>query len=278
MLEENFRRNYENADFFERATPAEIRPEEMIKNKKAVNKAILGYNSFWWDIEAPFSTVRGEIRSSWIVDPPNGRVPYTAAAVAEMKKAFLLQKKKDGPEFRRLGERCLLGFGSTSGPPMLNVEYNNHYRIVQAPGYVAILVEMVHDVRIIPVGGQPLPAGMKPWMGDSLGRWEGNTLVVETRNRHPAQSYTYENEHLLYIPREAKITERFTREGPDEIFYEFTVEDPVAYRQPWRAEMALRATKGPLYEFACHEGNRSMENMLMGVRFQERQKTRKAKE
>ena len=184
-VEKKFQQFFEDAYFFEDHAPPEIIPDATLKKGKGARRAMLGYNSFWWDIDAPFSRVHGEIRSSWIVDPPDGKVPYTAAALAEMKKALTIQSSKDGPEFRRLGERCLLGFGSTSGPPMLNVEYNNHYRIVQAPGYVAILVEMVHDVRIIPIGGKPLPAGMTPWMGDSIGRWDGNTLVVETRNRHP---------------------------------------------------------------------------------------------
>jgi hypothetical protein len=133
-----------------------------------------------------------------------------------------------------------------------------------------------HSWRVVHMDGRPLPENPSPsWYGTSVGRWEGDTLVVETRKLHPAQLYTNENDHLLYISPGAKLTERFTRDGPQELFYEFKVEDPVAYHQPWRAEMTFRAADGPLFEFACLEGNRSMENSLAGIRYLEKNAGRK---
>jgi hypothetical protein len=175
----------------------------------------------------------------------------------------------DGPEVRSLGERCIVGYGSSGGPPMLNVLYNNNYQIVQSPGYVVIVVEMNHDARIIRLGGEHLPQSVRPWMGDSVGRWEGDTLVVETTNLNPHQGFTADIRHRLYVPPDAKVTERFTRVASDEILYEFKVEDAKAYTQAWRGEIPMRATKGPMYEYACHEGNYSLRNILSGARARE---------
>jgi hypothetical protein len=232
--------------------------------------ALFGYDTYWWDSEVPFAKDGDAYRTSWIVDPPNGRVPYLPSAVAEIKQGLLRERKWDNPEERKLGERCLLGFGSSGGPPMLNVEYNSLYQIFQAPGYVVIEAEMIHDARIIPIGGTHLPEGMQPWMGDPVGRWEGDTLVVDTVNLNPKQSLVSENNHLVYLAPGSRITERFTRVSEREIRYEFSVEQPRYYRQTWRAEIPLQAAKGPLYEFACHEGNLSMRNVLSGARYREK--------
>ena len=153
---------------------------------------------------------------------------------------------------------------------MINVLYNNNYQFVQSPGVVAIVVEMNHDVRIIRLGGKHPPANITPWTGDSIGHWDGDTLVVETTNMHPGQSFAFEFRHRFYVPPTAKVTERFTRISKDQIFYEFTVEDAVAYKQPWRGEMVFDATEGPVYEYACHEGNYAMPGILGGARSDEK--------
>jgi hypothetical protein len=232
-----------------------------------------GYNAFWLDPGTRLAVVNGEARTSFIVDPSNGKVPYTPAGL----KAFQTARAGinfDGPENRALGERCLLGFGSTGGPPMLPDVYNNNYQIVQTPDAVMILVEMVHDARIIRLNGKPLPKNITPWLGDSIGRWEGDTLVVETTNLHPGQKAHYGIKQRFYLPPTAKVTERFTRVADNEILYKFTVEDREAYSQPWTGEAPLRATNDKIYEYACHEGNYALPGILAGAREQE--KTRAA--
>ena len=229
-----------------------------------------GYNAFWIDPGTKIAEISGEYRTSFIVDPANGRIPYSAAA----RGAFLQYGQSsgyDGPEQRPLGERCIVGFGSSGGPPMLPVLYNNHYQIVQNESYVMILVEMNHDARIIRLNAERLPTKFSPWLGDSVGHWEGDTLVVETANFHPQQSFRFAIKHSLYLPSTAKVTERFTRTGPNEILYEFTVEDDGAYTQPWTAQIPMRTASGALYEYACHEGNYALPGILAGARKEERQ-------
>lgn len=249
---------------------ADRRPTDPGVGAPRAGDDVRGYNSFWLDLGAKLAVVKGEIRTSWVVDPPTGRVPYSEQGLRAMRGAA--SQSFDGPEARSLGERCIVGYGSTGGPPMLNVLYNNHYQIAQSPGYVAIVVEMNHDARIIRLGGSHPPAHIRLWMGDSIGRWEGDTLVVETTNLHPAQSFTADVRHRLYLAPDAKVTERFTRVGRDEILYQFTVEDEKAYAQTWRGEMPMRAAKGPMYEYACHEGNHSLGNILRGARYQEKKR------
>jgi len=147
---------------------------------------------------------------------------------------------------------------------MLPILYNNHYQIVQSPGYVMILVEMVHDARIIRIDDQPLPAAWKPWMGDSIGRWEGETLVVETRNFHPLQNYRGSG-------AEFHTVERFTRVGPDTINYSVTVTDPQTFTAPWTAEIPMLRTQDQMFEYACHEGNYALPGILAGARVEERE-------
>jgi len=215
--------------------------------------------------------VRGEIRTSWIVDPPNGHIPYSAAGGRDAMATGMRQFRDfSGPEVRSLGERCIVGYGSTGGPPMLNVLYNNNYQIVQSPGYVVIVVEMNHDARIIRLGGQHPPDSIRPWMGDSVGHWEGDTLVVETTNLNPGQRFTADVRHRIYLAPNSKVTERFTRVSDHDILYEFKVEEPTAYTQTWRGEIPMHATKGPMYEYACHEGNYSLPGILAGARAEEK--------
>ena len=232
-----------------------------------------GYNNFWIDAGEKVAIVNGERRSSLVVDPPDGKVPGQTAEArarqAERMRGAFGAGQYDHPELRPLGERCLLSFGSSSGPPMLpNYFYNNNYRIVQTPDHVLILVEMVHDARVIRIGpnaGSHPAKHIRPWMGDSIGRWEGDTLVVETTNFHPLQVFRGASENL-------KVIERFTRADANTILYRFTIDDPTTFTKPWSGEVPMRATQEPIYEYACHEGNYAMSNVLSGERAQEKQR------
>jgi len=229
-----------------------------------------GYNAFWIDPGTRLAQIDGQYRTSWIVEPGNGQIPYTqAAGMAFME--YGQSTGYDGPEQRPLGERCMVGFGSSGGPPMLPVLYNNNLQIVQSEDYVMILAEMNHDARIIRLNSEHLGDQFSPWLGDSIGYWEGDTLVVETVNFHPQQSFRFAIKHVLYIPPTAKVTERFTRSGADEILYEFTVEDEDAYTQAWTAQIPFRTATGALYEYACHEGNYALPGILAGARREERE-------
>jgi hypothetical protein len=225
-----------------------------------------GYNNFWVDRGNSVIRVNGEPRASMIIDPPNGRVPPLTAEARKRQADRMAARRGagplDGPEARGLGERCLMSFGSSAGPPMLPLMYNNTYSIVQTKDAVMIVVEMVHDARIIRLGGQPLPKSVPKWMGDSIGRWEGDTLVVETTNFNPLQSYRGASANL-------KVTERFTRVGPDQILYKFTVDDPTTFTQPFTGELPMNATADLQYEYACHEGNYALPGILAGARAEE---------
>ena len=239
------------------------------------------YNAFFWDSGTELAVVNGQRRTSLIVDPPDGHIPaltddaqkrigdprpawgsaVTGPDDPENAPPFGLY---ENPEERPLAERCLLAFGSSSGPPMLPIAYNNHYQIVQTPGYVTILVEMVHDVRIIPTDGRP-HGTVRRWLGDSVGRWEGDTLVVDTINFKPQVSFRGSTQSLHVI-------ERFTRADANTILYTFTVDDPATWTKPWSGEIPLRATDERLYEYACHENNYGLEGVLRGARAQEKEK------
>ena len=225
-----------------------------------------GYNTFWLDPGRHLAVVRGEIRSSVISDPADGKLPYSWKGRMNVLQRFWQLRKADDPETRLLGERCLVGFGSTGGPPMVPVLYNNHYQIVQAPGFVTILVEMNHNARIVRLGAEHLPLPIRPWLGDSVGRFEGETLVVETTQFHPAQSFRACIRHQFYLSKDAKVVERFTRVGPKEILYEFAVNDLENYTQVWKGEVPLLAASGRIFEYACHEGNYALSNILAGER------------
>jgi hypothetical protein len=231
-------------------------------------KVVGGYNSAWLDPGTRFLRVKGEPRTSIIVDPEDGKVPYTLTGWTRFWWTILMTQKRNNPEEQMLGDRCVVGFGSTGGPPMLPVLYNNNYQFVQSPGQVMILVEMNHAVRTIRIDGEPLPEQIRPWLGDSIGHWEGDTLVVETTQFHPQQSLRGAIKHQLYVGMNSKVTERFTRIGEKEIYYAFTVEDDEFYRQPWRGELTFRPSNGEIYEYACHEGNYGMVSILAGEREQ----------
>ncbi|MCW8195369.1 hypothetical protein F6455_11275 [Proteobacteria bacterium 005FR1] len=222
------------------------------------------YNLFWTDRGMSVAKIDGEYRTSMIIDPPNGQIPGLTKDAKERMSARRGPDRNDGPEGRSLGERCLLSFGSLSGPPMLPVMYNSHYQFVQVPGYMMILVEMVHDVRLIRIGENLEHDSRRKWMGDSIGHWEGDTLVVKTTNFRPEQSFQGSSPDMV-------VTERFTRVADDKIVYRFTVEDPAAFEQPFTGELPFVATDEQIYEYACHEGNYGLPGILGGARREERE-------
>lgn len=231
-----------------------------------------GYNSFWMDPGATYAKIKGEYRSSWIVDPANGQLPYSEAGKKIFnEQAAFYRNHVDNPEGRPMAERCIIGYGSTGGPPMNNVLYNNNYQIVQNDDHVVLVVEMNHDARIIRLEDEHLPDNMRPWLGDSIGRWDGDTLVVETTNIHPGERLRLNFNQSFYLSENAKIVERFTRAADDYILYEYTVTDPEIYSQPWSAEVRLSAVEGQIYEYACHEGNYALPGILAGAREEEKQ-------
>jgi hypothetical protein len=225
-----------------------------------------GYNQFWYE----FGTeVVPDRRTSLIVDPPDGRLPALTPEGQIRADAHRAQLKRpaEGPEDRDASERCILGYNS--GPPMVPVGYNQHVQIVQTSDYVVIHNEMVHNARIVPLDGRPhLPSHMRPWLGDSRGRWEGDTLVVETRNFH-SQVWNQFSQWNWASDENMVIVERFTRVDADTLRYEFTVTDPTAWTKPWTAVVPLRRTDELIYEYACHEANYGMKGILQGARADE---------
>ena len=224
------------------------------------------YNEFWRDRG---TTVVESRRTSLITDPPDGRIPpltpQAGKKIADAREYNRLHAT-DGPENRNLWERCL-----TRGLPMLPGPYNNDFQIVQGPGYVAILHEMIHDARIIPLDGRPhLPPGIRQWFGDPRGHWEGNTLVVDTTNFSEQTNFRGSSGNL-------HLTEKFTRVSPDEIKYEFTVDDPTTFTRPWSAEIPMRQAEGQIFEYACHEGNYALADILRGARAEEKRAAEAAK-
>jgi hypothetical protein len=225
------------------------------------------YNLFWTERGSDALFIDGEYRTSMIIDPPNGRIPSPVREPTLRRGAAGAGNRPgplDGPEGRSLGERCILSFGSSAGPPMLPTMYNSTYQIVQSPGYVIFHVEMVHDARIIRIGGTHPPKNIRKWMGDSIGRWEGDTLVVETTNFRPEQSFRGSTENAV-------ITERFRRVSADKIVYSFTVDDPSAFSAPFTGELAFESYPANIYEYACHEGNYALPGILAGARADEAQ-------
>ena len=230
----------------------------------------LSYNSVYLDRGDRVAIVNGEPRSSLITNPPNGRVPaLTPAGQRRVEAAREFRSQfgaYDNPESRPLGERCIVSFGTNAGPPMLpNGFYNNNYSIVQTADHVVIMTEMVHDVRIIRLGERaPLPTDVRPWFGDSWGRWEGDTLVVETTNLNPRHPF-----RGVPTTDALKITERFSRFDEGTLTYEFTVDDPTSYTQPWGGQVPFRKFDELLYEYSCHEGNYALQGIMSGARYQE---------
>jgi hypothetical protein len=220
--------------------------------------AACGYNAFWTDPGTRLIRIGDEVRTSILTSPKNGRLPYRPEARSRLRGAAGAAAY-DGPESRGLGERCIVGFGGTSGPPMLPVLYNNHYQIQQTKDSVVIIVEMVHDARVVRLNDRHRPGAMPTWMGDSIGWWEGDTLVVESTNFRPDQTFRGATTNM-------KVVERFTRISPTQISYQFEVIDPATFTEPVKGEEALNYTKDQIYEYACHEGNYGLVGILAGAR------------
>jgi hypothetical protein len=280
----------EEADRIERAERARVearaRPSDPNRPAPVTGGNVGGYNNFWIDRGTSAFVVDGQHRTSIIVDPADGRIPAMKpeaqrrnrgargtvvrptsdapeSAQPEGPGAF------DDPELRPLGERCLLGFGSTSGPPTLpNYFYNNYKQIVQTPDHVMILVEMVHDARIIRLNGQHPPASIRKWMGDSIGRFEGDTLVVETTNFTNKTRFRGSSENM-------KVIERFRRVDENTILYRFTIDDPSTWDRTWSGEYPWVASDEHIYEYACHEGNYALGDILRGERVLDRERLEK---
>ncbi len=221
------------------------------------------YSVVWTDPGSKIAEIGGELRSSWIVYPEDGQIPaLTEEGEALRAASARMPGARDGhPEERSLGERCILGIAGSGGPPLGSSLYNNNVRIVQTEDHLMILAEMNHDARIVRIGGTHRDDGVEPWLGDSVGRWEGDTLVVETVSIHPAQ-----RGGRILLSEDAKVIERFTRVRDDQILYQFEIDDPTVYTDGWRAEVPLNAIDGEVYEYACHEGNYGLANILSGGR------------
>jgi hypothetical protein len=260
------------------------------------------YNTFWLDPGSSYTIVNGQIRSSIVVDPPDGRLPpMTPGAKVRLMSRLVgsgggipqlndrglepAPGAYDDPERRPLTERCLLGFGSTAGPPALpNYFYNNLHKIVQTPSTILIHNEMVHDARVIRMNAPHLPKYVRKWMGDSVGRWEGDTLVVDTTNFNGDQIRflveAYPGLRLLLVEslgskpqdrlagpsQDLHVIERFMRVADNALLYRFTVEDPATWAAPWTGEYTWPATNEQIFEYACHEANYALENVLRGAR------------
>lgn len=222
------------------------------------------YDLFWTDRGMFLPTIDGEFRTSAIIDPANGRIPERVAGFRDRMRDLRASSpdRNDGPEGRGLGERCLLAFGNSSGPVMSPVMYNSHMQIVQSPGYVNIIVEMAHDARIIKITDDRSPSStaQQKWMGDSIGRWDGDILIVETKNYNHWMNYRGASTENL------TVIETFRREANNKIIYGFTVDDPSVYTAQWSGEYPLSRMDDPIYEYACHEGNYGIIGILAGAR------------
>ena len=237
---------------------------------------VVPYNEFWYDRG---NTLVEDRRTSLIVDPPDGRMParrpgaieQIGSAGEDLPGSRPVRYRAggigaDGPEDRGLGERCLLGFNS--GPPLIPAAYNNNIQVFQTPTHVVIHHEMVHDARIVPLDGRPhLPDAIRQWMGDARGRWDGDTLVVETTNfTDGTASFSPTITSAVGTGATLTLTERFTRVDRDSLLYEYTVDDPTVFTRRFTAAIPMKRSELPVYEYACHEGNRGLENILAGAR------------
>lgn len=248
--------------------PAEFRHEATVVRPEfqAAGGAVGGYNRFWLDPGSKIMRVDGKPRTS-ILTTADGQIPRRKDN-ATFRRGFGRRRggAYDSYEMRSLGERCIISFGRNGGPPMLaNGFYNNNYHFVQTADYVMILVEMNHDARIIRLNDKHRADDVRPWFGDSIGRWEGDTLVVETTNIPQAQSFYGSWKNL-------KVTERFTRVADDRMHYQFTIDDPTIWDSPWGGEYEFSPLDGVIYEYACHEGNYALPGILQGARMEEETK------
>jgi hypothetical protein len=260
--------NLAGKEFFTEQEAAAYEKDVVERNNKdrrdgtAESDVSRAYNDFWWDSGTKVVKTR---RTSLVIDPKDGKIPPMLPAARERqqeRQSVNRGHEFDGPENRPLPERCLVLQGA--GPPMTPTAYNNNVQIVQGQGYVALLIEMGHETRVIPTDGRPhLPSNVRLWKGDSLGHWEGDTLVVETTNFSNKNSFRGSSENL-------KLIERFRRADADTLIYQFTIEDPETWARPWTVEIPVTKSKGQLFEYACHEGNYGMAGGLAGARAEEK--------
>ena len=219
------------------------------------------------NFEPPQGLMRigGQARTSQITSPDDGRLPYTPASRAAADKALKDEDVFDDPEGRPFDERCLLGGGGGVAAPIMNRDL---VQIIQTPGYVVLSGEQNHEVRIIRLDPQRrhLHSNIRLWMGDTVGWWEGATLVAETTNLNPTDAWRWSGGDWIALSKDARITERFTRTAPAEILYSYIVDDAAHYTQPWRGEMQFRASTARVFEWACHEGNYALTGILAGGR------------
>jgi hypothetical protein len=223
------------------------------------------YNELFFDQGDKLSRIGDRIPTSIIIDPPDGRIPPLTPegqARIDAVRAYARLHPADRAQDRSLTERCI--YWATAGPPMLPGPYNNLYQIYQTGGAMTILSEMIHEPRIIPLDGRPhVPSAIRLWTGDSRGHWDGDTLVIETTNFNDKTRFRGASDHL-------KVIERLTRVDAKSILYRFTVDDPSTFTKPWTGELPLTAAAGPIFEYACHEGNQALEDILAGARAAER--------
>jgi hypothetical protein len=247
-------KNQRNQDDREQA------PAGIVNGQQSNRDVERAYNDFWWDFGKKAVATR---RTSLVVDPPDGRIPALTQAAQQRAAARreLRERAAFGPEDRGVGERCILGFNA--GPPMAPSAYNNNVQLVQTADYVVIHNEMVHNARVVPIKGQPV-GNIPQWNGNSRGRWDGDTLVVETHGFSGETAFGNSSETL-------KLTERFTRVDADTLIYEFTVNDPTTWTKPWTAQIPMTRTDELMYEYACHEANYGMTNLLKGARYIEKE-------
>lgn len=225
----------------------------------------------WFEPAPPLARINGEVRTSVIVDPADGRLPYSAAGWKELGTRMRAMAGFDGPESRPAPERCLMGFGAPADAPILYApQTTGDYQFVQTRDYLVIRTEPNNDLRVIDLNPDLRAAGpMRSWMGASRGRWEGQSLVVETSQFNPGETLR-SVQYQLCLSQDARVTERFTRTSPREMFYAFSVDDPALFTQTWRGELIFQSSAAPIYEYACHEGNYSLSNILAGARRSER--------
>lgn len=278
-FERNARQNAPtSAELHNNWTEIGLEPDTLDECASGSRGAACGYNAFWTDPGDRVMRVGGQGRTSHITYPANGRMPERVpgsetgrATIVQSSEGSRFSGRDDNPEERSLGERCIMSFGISSGPVMTDQLYNNSYQFVQTKDHFAIWVEMVHDVRIIPIDGEHRTDGIRPWMGDSIGWWEGDSLVVETQGFHPLQNVRGGGPDM-------KVWERFTRVAPDRVHYAFHVEDPGTWAEPWGGEYEFAAVDGQVYEYACHEGNYGLAGILSAGREADRRAAEEAGE
>ena len=247
----------EAADFEQRTLARRDKDRRTEDGLSAQADVANAYNQFWWDYGDKLTEDR---RTSLIVDPPDGRIPELTQVAKQRvaERTVARRRPAHGPEDRGVAERCILGFNA--GPPMSPSAYNNNVQIFQTEETVVLLVEMVHDSRVVPLDGRsPLPEDVRQWRGDSRGHWDGDTLVVVTTNFTDQTSFRGSGPNM-------RLTERFTRVGEDRLVYEYTIDDPESFAGPWTAVVPMTRNPLPMFEYACHEGNYGMLNLLRGAR------------